>query len=317
MDAILDFFSNAPLAFRVLSGTDDGGLLIRLGIITVLAVPIALFILAITYLFTSRLDKPQPTKKQRVDTLRKTVNQVGSKIEKVGLSKSKKYAQFERLVKLADYPWGLSAREWFVLLIAVGVLVSLIVILQFFFDVMVRKTNSFPLFTFMVSPFAAVGVLLLHIRSKAKKRESVIQYDFMRAFNRLGDLNKETSHRMLEISLAGTRILKNYTPRVDLFKHNPVAAMEEFASRVGTDEAILFKNTLLYIMNNPENKESQITRAEIGIQKARSADEQKELKKLEVGFNSFILGPFSICIGVLCLPWYQFLKQELGKLIGW
>ncbi|MGG4499153.1 hypothetical protein [Brevibacillus reuszeri] len=317
MDTIVDFISNVILAFKMVSGTETGSILTWIGSILIIALPLGIFILSIVYLFTSRLDKPQVTRQQQIETLRKRVDRIGTQFEKRALRKFKHYSQFEKTVKLADHPWGLSAKEWVVVMTSTALLMLLLVILQFLFDLMVSKAPSFPLFSLFFWPGVSVFIMRSYIKSKAKKRGKIIQYDFMRAFNRLGDLEKETSHRMIEISLAGTRILKHYTPRIDVFKNNPKEAMEKFADDIGTDEATLFKNTVLYIMNNPQNKSAQIIRAEMGIQKARAADEQKDLKVLDTGFNLLLFGPFIVNVGMLILPWYQFFKQQIGKLIGY
>ncbi|WP_103108609.1 hypothetical protein [Brevibacillus reuszeri] len=316
MDTIVDFISNGILAFKTVTGTETGSLLVKIGSILAIAVPLSIFILSIVYLFNSRLEKPQLTKRQQIETLRRRVDRIGTQFENRALRKFKHYSQFEKTVKLADHPWGLSAKEWVVVMTSTAILMLFIVILQFLFDLMVTKTPSFPLFSLFFWPGISVFIMSTYIKSKAKKRGKIIQYDFMRAFNRLGDLEKETSHRMIEIALAGTRILKKYTPRIDVFKNNPKEAMEKFADDIGTDEAILFKNTVLYIMNNPQNKEAQILRAELGIQKARSADEQKDLKVLDTGFNMLLFGPFTVAAGALILPWYQFFKQQIGQFIG-
>lgn len=317
MDKVKDLLSDVILTFDVLLGTEAGSFLIRMALIILMTLPLAGFIFSLTLLVTSKLEKPQPTKKQQVDTLRMAVNQLGTKIENIGIGKTKRYSEFEKMIKLADNPWGLSSREWLVVLIAIGALVFILVLLQSLFDLLIRKTFSPPIFSMVFWPISVVLLMFFYLRGKAKKREKILQYDFMRAFNRLGDLEKETAHRMLEISLAGTRLLKNYIPRIDVFKNNPQKAMEEFASKFAMDEAILFKNTVLNIINNPENKQNQIMHAEMGIQKARSADEAKSLKMLQVGFETFIYGPFCVAAGVLVLPWYQFLKHQLGKLLGW
>ena len=246
MGDLLDAIKDTILGFKYVVGFGvEENLLLRIGIILMIAIPFGLFLMAILTLTSNRLDKPTPTKQQQIETLRKAANHIGSRVERAYLGKTKIYRQFERLVKMADSPFGLNAREWFLFIVGTGLVVSIMVMMQSLIDWYIYKIYSIPLFSLFFYPTGAMASLYFFINSKAKKRAYILQYDFIRAFNRLGDLHNETSYRMLQVSLAGTRLLKNYLPRVDLFKSDPKEAMERFVNEIGMEEAILFKNTIL------------------------------------------------------------------------
>jgi len=227
MGDLLDAIKDTILGFKYVVGFGvEENLLLRIGIILMIAIPFGLFLMAILTLTSNRLDKPTPTKQQQIETLRKAANHIGSRVERAYLGKTKIYRQFERLVKMADSPFGLNAREWFLFIVGTGLVVSIMVMMQSLIDWYIYKIYSIPLFSLFFYPTGAMASLYFFINSKAKKRAYILQYDFIRAFNRLGDLHNETSYRMLQVSLAGTRLLKNYLPRVDLFKSDPKEAME-------------------------------------------------------------------------------------------
>lgn len=278
--------------------------------------PLFGLLLSICILVSSRLKKKTITYATFLLYVRADIQRLGTKWEKKYGSTTSFYRRLDRIVRAAGKPFGIRTSEWLAMgyLIFVGSL--LIELLINVMKLIMIPQAVISIAEIVIIPLLITSLPISYLYIQAERRRFILQYDFIQAFYRLEDLGNETPYDMVKLSLAGTRLLKQYTPNFSEFLHNPGNSLLRFAEEVGTEEAKVYRTTILYCITHPEGISDQIGRVQLGMKKLREAEEKKNTKKLETGFTAFIYGPFLVAIVALALPWFQFLKSALNGLLG-
>lgn len=287
-----------------------------IGLALLTGIPLFGMLLFLGFYVASRLRMEKRTWKQRLELFRLWLREAGQKVQQKSGSRTSLFYRFDRMVKEAGKPFGIQSGEWFVICQLIYLSLFGLIFLQMLLCRLFAPALAISIDMLLFFPVFVTSIPILYLHSKARRRRFVLQYDFIQSFHRLAGLTNQTPYDLVKLSLAGTRLLKEYTPSASEFLHSPRKAMDRFAERVGIEEATIYCSTILYGISYPDMVSDQVLRVQLGMQKLRESEEKKNTKKLETGFTAFIYGPFLVAVIALSLPWFHYLKSSLSGLLG-
>ncbi|WP_139490076.1 hypothetical protein [Brevibacillus dissolubilis] len=273
----------------------------------------------------SRFERRTKRAVNPLDYLRERAKKFASRLDETELayqSPSGFYVKVVRrltnLVKRAGYPLGWQPSDW-LLLIGFGTVGSIGFTLgQIVYSAIAWGQLEIPLFTTTLALAATVGLPIWYLLYQAEKRSTHLFYDVLRSLNRLLEfLDFEMPrYQMLTLSVAGTRLLKQYLPSLDKWNADERTALEEMERQIGTHEGVIFTRSVRYCLEEQSVSAKQyLLRLETSLRIMKSEKERQKMKRLEIQFMLFVFPPFIMAVLAIAFPWYQNIQQILRQFL--